>query len=248
VSQIARTIANGLFLNEDLTEAIALGHDLGHTPFGHAGERALDSVVEGGFRHYDQSLRVVDRLEKSGKGLNLTYAVKNGIACHTNQVSCTREGNVVRLSDKIAYINHDIEDSIRANILKPEELPFDCISVLGDTKSKRITTLIASIIKNGVYEIKMHDNIKKAHDDLRAFLFANVYTNPIAKQEEEKVQFIIERLYAYYKENPDKMPEVYRLVASKTDLDRGVCDFISGMTDGYAIDLYTELYVPKAWK
>lgn len=248
VAQIARTISRALKLNEDLTEAIALGHDLGHAPFGHCGEAILNEICPHGFKHYLQSVRVVDYIEKQGKGLNLTYAVKNGIACHTNQVSCTREGNVVRLSDKIAYINHDIEDSIRANILKPEELPFDCISVLGDTKSKRITTLIASIIKNGVYEIKMHDNIKKAHDDLRAFLFANVYTNPIAKQEEEKVQFIIEKLYAYYKENPDKMPEVYRMVASKTDLDRGVCDFISGMTDGYAIDLYTELFVPKAWK
>ena len=248
VSQIARTIARALKLNEDLTEAISLGHDLGHAPFGHCGEAILDGLCPYGFKHYLQSVRVVDYIEKNGNGLNLTYAVKNGIACHTNRKSRTREGDIVRLSDKIAYINHDIEDSIRAGILKAEELPPKCISILGDTKSKRITTLMASIIKNGAYEIKMDEKIKAAHDELRSFLFQNVYTNPLAKHEEEKVQYILEKLYIYYKENPLKLPDVYKEVARRTDLDRAVCDYISGMTDGYAIDIYTELFVPKSWK
>ncbi|MCI6889403.1 MAG: deoxyguanosinetriphosphate triphosphohydrolase [Ruminococcus sp.] len=248
VSQIARTISRALKLNEDLTEAIALGHDLGHAPFGHCGEAILNAICPHGFKHYLQSVRVIDYIEKQGKGLNLTHAVKNGIACHTNKISCTREGNVVRLSDKIAYINHDIEDSIRAGILKADELPRDCIKVLGNNKSQRITTLVASIIKNGSYEIKMSDDIKKAHDDLRSYLFENVYTNPIAKHEEEKVHYIIERLYTYYKENPSKMPDVYRNIMNRFDVDRAVCDYISGMTDGFAVDLYTELFVPKSWK
>lgn len=248
VSQIARTIARALKLNEDLTEAIALGHDLGHAPFGHCGEAILNELCPYGFKHYLQSVRVVDYIEKNGNGLNLTYAVKNGIACHTNRNSCTREGDIVRFSDKIAYINHDIEDSIRAGILKAEELPAKCISVLGDSKSKRITTLMASIIKNGAYEIKMDEKIKNAHDELRSYLFQNVYTNPLAKHEEEKVQYILEKLYIYYKENPLKLPDVYKEVARRTDLDRAVCDYISGMTDGYAIDIYTELFVPKSWK
>ncbi|MCI1269994.1 MAG: deoxyguanosinetriphosphate triphosphohydrolase [Ruminococcus sp.] len=248
VSQIARTISRGLKLNEDLTEAIALGHDIGHSPFGHSGEAILNEICPYGFKHYLQSVRVADYIEKDGKGLNLTFAVKNGIACHTNAVAATREGNIVRFADKIAYINHDIEDAIRAGILNPTSLPHNCIRVLGNTKSKRITTMIASIIQNGAYEIKMSPDIKKAHDELRAFLFENVYINSVAKQEELKAKHLIEILYGYYIKNPDKMPTVYKQIMEKFDADRAVCDYISGMSDGYAVDLYTDIFVPKSWK
>ena len=248
VSQIARTISRGLKLNEDLTEAIALGHDIGHSPFGHSGEAILNEICPYGFKHYLQSVRVADYIEKDGKGLNLTFAVKNGIACHTNAVAATREGNIVRFADKIAYINHDIEDAIRAGILNPTSLPHNCIRVLGNTKSKRITTMIASIIQNGAYEIKMSPDIKKAHDELRAFLFENVYINSVAKQEELKAKHLIEILYVYYIKNPDTMPTVYKQIMEKFDADRAVCDYISGMSDGYAVDLYTDIFVPKSWK
>lgn len=248
VSQIARTIARALRLNEDLTEAIALGHDLGHSPFGHSGEAILDEICPYGYKHYLQSVRVVDYIEKNGKGLNLTYEVKNGIACHTNQISATAEGNVVRLSDKIAYINHDIEDSIRAGILKPSDLPEKAVRVLGNSKSERITTLVTSIVENGADEIRMTNGIKEAHDELRSFMFASVYTNPIAKTEEKKAKNLVEQLYSYFKKHPEKMPEEYRNICRKFDVDRAVCDYISGMSDGYAIDLYTELFVPSSWK
>lgn len=248
VSQIARTIARALRLNEDLTEAIALGHDLGHSPFGHSGEAILDEICPYGYKHYLQSVRVVDYIEKNGKGLNLTYEEKNGIACHTNQISATAEGNVVRLSDKIAYINHDIEDSIRAGILKPSDLPEKAVRVLGNSKSERITTLVTSIVENGADEIRMTNGIKEAHDELRSFMFASVYTNPIAKTEEKKAKNLVEQLYSYFKKHPEKMPEEYRNICRKFDVDRAVCDYISGMSDGYAIDLYTELFVPSSWK
>lgn len=248
VAQIARTISRGMRFNEDLTEAIALGHDLGHSPFGHCGEKVLNEICPHGFKHYLQSVRVVEVLEKKGQGLNLTHAVRNGIECHTNMVADTKEGNIVRLADTIAYINHDIEDSIRAGILRPEDLPNDCVRVLGNTKAKRITTLIASVISHGAYDIDFAPNIRKAHDDLKKFMFDRVYTNPAAKQEEDKAEQLIRRLYAYYIENSRLLPEEYRNIMQKTDADRAVCDYISGMSDEYAVDLYTELFVPKFWK
>ena len=248
VSQIARTISRGMRLNEDLTEAIALGHDLGHSPFGHCGEKVLNEICPHGFKHYIQSVRVVESLEKDGQGLNLTYAVRDGIKCHTNMVASTKEGNVVRLADTIAYINHDIEDSIRAGILRPEALPRDCVNVLGDTKTKRITTLIASVIGHGAYEIDFAPEIRKAHDDLKQFMFDKVYTNPAAKQEEAKAELLLKKLYSYYIEHSNKLPELYLRIMKETDADRAVCDYISGMSDEYAVDLYTELFVPKFWK
>ena len=248
VAQIARTISRAMSLNEDLTEAIALGHDLGHSPFGHCGEKVLNEICPHGFKHYLQSVRVVDSLEKKGRGLNLTFAVKNGIACHTNAVAATKEGNVVRLADTIAYINHDIEDSVRAGILTPDSLPKDCVAILGNTKTKRITTLISSVISHGPYEIDFEPPIRKAHDDLRAFMFSHVYTNPAAKQEEEKAVELIRKLYFYFIEHPNKLPDEYKSILHKFDADRAVCDYISGMSDAYAVDLYTELFVPKFWK
>lgn len=248
VSQIARTISRCLKLNEDLAEAIALGHDLGHSPFGHCGEAVLNEICPHGFRHYLQSVRVAEILENDGAGLNLTKAVLNGIECHTNMIADTREGCVVRLADTIAYINHDIEDSIRAGVLNIAELPAECVKILGNTKSHRITTLIASVVAHGAYEIDFEPEIRKAHDDLRAFMFKKVYTNPDAKQEEGKAELLIRKLYKYFRENAEKLPEQYRKIARITDSDRAVCDYISGMSDGYAVDLYTELFVPKFWK
>lgn len=247
VSQIARTISRALKLNEDLTEAIALGHDLGHTPFGHSGESVLNELCSCGFKHYLQSVRVVDYIEKNGQGLNLTYEVKNGIACHTNKIASTREGYIVRLADKIAYINHDIDDSIRAGVLTEEMLPNSATDILGHTKSERITTLIMSIVNNGAENIHMSPDIQKAHDELRAFMFENVYNNSIAKSEESKSKAVVEKLYLYYFKNPDKMPEDYKNIMNRFSKERAVCDYIAGMTDGYAINLYKELFIPKSW-
>lgn len=248
VSQIARIISRALMLNEDLTEAIALGHDLGHSPFGHSGESALNSVCPHGYKHYEQSVRVVDYIEKDGRGLNVTEAVRNGILCHTNKTAATREGNVVRLADRIAYINHDIEDAIRANILKAEELPKEATDILGITKSQRITTVVGSVVQNGAKTIGMDKKIEEAQNILHEFMFKNVYYNPIAKHEEEKAKDLLVRLYRYYIENIKKLPENYLAIADKFDEHRAVCDYISGMSDGYAIDLYRELFVPKEWK
>lgn len=248
VSQIARTIARAFRLNEDLTEAIALGHDLGHTPFGHSGEDVLNEICPYGFKHYLQSVRVVDYIENDGKGLNLTYEVKNGIACHTNKVAVTKEGYVVRLADKIAYINHDIDDAIRAGMLREEDLPKSATDVLGHSKSQRITALITSIVDNGVADIRMSDDVKKAHDELRSFMFANVYHNSVAKAEEAKAKDMLEKLYIFFLKNPDKLPDEYKKIMAKFDKDRAVCDYIAGMTDVYSVNLYTELFIPKGWK
>lgn len=248
VSQIARTISRGMGMNEDLTEAVALGHDLGHSPFGHCGEAVLNEICPHGFKHYLQSVRVVDEIEKKGKGLNLTFAVRNGIECHTNQTADTKEGCIVRLADTIAYINHDIEDSIRAGILFTHDLPEDCVRILGDTKTKRITTLIASVIEHGPEKIDFMPEIRKAHDDLRAFMFEKVYTNPAAKQEESKAELLVKKLYSFFIENTALLPQEYQDIMIKTDNHRAVCDYISGMSDEYAVDLYTELFVPKFWK
>ncbi len=247
VSQIARTIARALRLNEDLTEAIALGHDLGHTPFGHDGERTLDALYPHGFKHYMQSKRVVEVIEKNGAGLNLTEEVIDGIICHTNSVAATLEGQVVKFSDKIAYINHDIEDAIRGGVLKQEDLPEGPISVLGETKSQRITTLISSIINNSTDVIKYDEITQKAHDDLKAFMFKNVYFAPSTNEEKGKACLIVEYLYNYFVKSPEVMPELYRKIASDFSVELAVCDFISGMTDDFAVDYFKELCIPKSW-
>ncbi len=248
VAQVARTISRALRLNEDLTEAIALGHDLGHSPFGHSGESILNSICPHGYRHYEQSLRVVDLIEKHGQGLNLTAEVRNGILCHTNRVADTKEGNVVRVADRIAYMNHDIEDAIRAGILQKEELPKDVLEVLGDTKTKRITCLVGAVVKHGSETIGMAPEIQAMHDKLHAFLFERVYYNPIAKQEENKAKLLLETLYTYFISHASLMPPEYLAIAEKEDVHRAVCDYISGMSDGYAVDLYQELFIPKSWK
>lgn len=248
VAQVARTISRALRLNEDLTEAIALGHDLGHSPFGHSGESILNSICPHGYRHYEQSLRVVDLIEKHGQGLNLTAEVRNGILCHTNRVADTKEGNVVRVADRIAYMNHDIEDAIRAGILQKVELPKDVLEVLGDTKTKRITCLVGAVVKHGSETIGMAPEIQAMHDKLHAFLFERVYYNPIAKQEENKAKLLLETLYTYFISHASLMPPEYLAIAEKEDVHRAVCDYISGMSDGYAVDLYQELFIPKSWK
>lgn len=248
VAQVARTISRALRLNEDLTEAIALGHDLGHSPFGHSGESILNSICPHGYRHYEQSLRVVDLIEKHGQGLNLTAEVRNGILCHTNRVAETKEGNVVRVADRIAYMNHDIEDAIRAGILQKEELPKDVLEVLGDTKTKRITCLVGAVVEHGSETIGMAPEIQAMHDKLHAFLFERVYYNPIAKQEENKAKLLLETLYTYFISHASLMPPEYLAIAEKEDVHRAVCDYISGMSDGYAVDLYQELFIPKSWK
>jgi dGTPase len=249
VSQIARTISRCLRLNEDLTEAIALGHDLGHTPFGHAGEYVLNEIHEGGFRHNIQSVRVVDHIENYGKGLNLTYEVKNGIACHSDQEvqASTLEGRVVRISDKIAYINHDIEDAVRAGVLRESDLPYDSIYVLGRTKSERITTMIRSIVEHSKDDIKMADEVLKAHNGLKAFMFENVYRNSEAKAEDKKAQDILRVLYDHFLHHIDELPAFYQSIIDRFGKARAVCDYIAGMTDQYAVELYKEMYIPKFW-
>ena len=247
VAQIARTIARAMRLNEDLAEAISLGHDLGHTPFGHAGEATLNELSPTGFKHYLQSVKVVDYIENDGQGLNLTYEVRNGIACHTNKIATTKEGYIVRLADRIAYINHDIDDSIRAGIIEEKQLPAFPVKILGKTKSERITTVITSIINNGVDEIIMDSEIQKAQDELHAWMFEKVYKNPIAKAEEAKAMQLVEKLYSYFFKNPDKLPKEYKIIMEKFNRERAVCDYVAGMTDGYAINLFQDLFIPKGW-
>lgn len=247
VAQVARTAARALRLNEDLTEAIALGHDLGHTPFGHCGEAALNEICPYGFKHYLQSVRVVDCIEKNGRGLNLTYEVKNGIACHTNKVAVTMEGYLVRLADKIAYLNHDIDDSIRAGVITEEQLPREAVDVLGHNKSSRITSMILSLVENGAENIGMSPEVTKAQDILYNYMYENVYNNPVAKSEEVKAKRLIEKLYTYYLRNIDEMPSEYKLNIEKVGKERAVCDYIAGMTDPYAINKYKELFIPQSW-
>lgn len=253
VSQIARTIARALNLNEDLTEAIALGHDLGHTPFGHAGERAL-TIARGGqpFRHNIQSVRVVDHIENYSNGLNLTYEVKNGIACHSDVKAnaSTLEGRVVRIADKVAYINHDIEDAIRAKVLNESELPYDCVYVLGRTKSARLTTIIKSIVEcsQDKTDITMEPEVLKAHNSLKAFMFEAVYTNKIAKAEEGKAEKIVISLYNYYLKNVNLLPQFYDNIIERFGLERAVCDYVAGMTDQFAVETYKNIFIPQFWK
>ena len=252
VAQIARTVAKALRLNEELTEAIALGHDLGHAPFGHAGERALDEVAACGFAHYEQSVRVVELLEKKGEGLNLTWEVRDGIRNHRSSGNPgTLEGNVVRLADKIAYINHDIDDSIRGGIISEEEIPLSYRQILGFSTRERLNTLIHDVIGQSVGKpvITMSSEVEQAMKELRTFMFESVYTNPRAKGQEEKAENLIKGLYAYYMEHPEILPEEYKWLMEelKEPADRVVCDYISGMTDQYAIAKYQEFYVPYSW-
>ena len=250
VSRIARTIARGLRLNEDLAEAAAYGHDLGHTPFGHAGERVLDEIMPGGFAHNQQSLRVVDRLEKDGEGLNLTYEVRRGILCHTGEEEAeTLEGRILRLADKIAYINHDIDDAIRGKIIYPMDIPLAVSQVLGFTHSERIDTLTVDIITNsaGKNEICQSPACREAMYELREFMFEYVYRNPVAKGEEGKAQDLIRRLFEYYVKDPDKLPPEYQAIRLEEGVERAVCDYIAGMTDVYAVERFNEAFIPKSW-
>ena len=250
VNRIARTIARGLGLNEDLTEAVALGHDLGHTPFGHAGERALNALMPGGFAHYQQSVRVVDRLEKNGEGLNLTWEVRNGILCHTKGTpAATLEGQAVRLADHIAYINHDIEDALRGGIIYPMDLPLECTSVLGFTHGARIDCLVKDAIKasEGKDEICQTPEVGEAMLALKEFMFANVYTNPLAKGEEGKAQNMLKMLFEYYTADPDKLPNDFQDIRAEEGVERAVCDYIAGMTDPYAVQKFEELFIPMGW-
>lgn len=253
VSQIARTIAKSLDLNEDLTEAIALGHDLGHTPFGHAGERTLNKLCSKGFRHYEQSIRVVEVLENNGRGLNLTKEVRDGIINHrTSGNPSTLEGKVVRLSDKIAYINHDIDDAIRGKIICEEDIPKEYTDVLGNTTKKRLDTLVKDIVRNsyGVNDILMSDEVQKAMMDLRQYMFTSVYTNPLAKSEESKAYEMITLLFEYYLKHIDEMPDEFKYLINECgeDEEQVVCDYIAGMSDQYSVSTFQTIFIPKSWK
>ena len=249
VSRLARTVARALMLNEDLAEAISLGHDLGHTPFGHAGERALDSIFPGGFRHYEQSLRVVDVLEKDGRGLNLCYETRMGILHHTHgDPEDTLEATAVRLCDQIAYINHDLDDALRAGIIKNEELPDTIVKNCGNRNSERINSFMTDLISNSRGgRLELSPRMQKVFDFFKDYMFSEVYFNPLAKGEESKVDGLIAMLYEYYCGHPEKLPEELKDIAERNGIERAVCDYISGMSDGYAIEKYEELFVPFAW-
>lgn len=249
VNQIARTICRALSLNEDLCEAIAMGHDLGHTPFGHAGERALNALNPKGFAHYNQSVRVVEYLERNLKGLNLCSEIIDGIQNHTKgDWPMTHEGKVVRYADRIAYINHDIEDAIAAGILCENDLPSGCTDTLGHSKSERITTLITDMVENSKEEIKLSSEIEKPYLTLHKFMYDTVYTDSIAKIEEKKVDKLIAELYKFYSQNPQKMPEMYRIIAQNYDIDTAVTDYIQGMSDDFATASFEDIFVPRSWK
>ena len=249
VNRLARTVARALNLNEDLAEAIALGHDLGHTPFGHAGERALNNIYPMGFHHYEQSLRVVDILEKGGRGLNLCYETRMGILHHTHGApDDTVEATVVRFSDKIAYINHDLDDSIRAGLLTAESVPERIRRECGETNSRRINSFVTDLIMNSRDgEIKFSPDMMKTFNFFHAFMYSDIYTNPIAKGEERKVEGILSRLYDYYVAHPEVLPEDFSEVLETEGRERAAVDYISGMTDGYAMEKYDELFIPFVW-
>lgn len=252
VSQIARTIAKALLLNEDLTEAIALGHDLGHTPFGHAGERALNRVCPGGYEHHMQSIRVVEILERHGKGLNLTKEVRDGISNHqTKGVPSTLEGKIVRICDKIAYINHDIDDAIRGQIIREEEIPEEFTNVLGHSLGKRLDTLIHDIVENSKNrnDIIMSPEIVDAMQHLRKYMFESVYMNKIAKGQEEQAESLVEKLFRYYEKHLEQLPSEYlqRMEERKEPPYLAVCDYVAGMTDRFAVAKFKELMIPAAW-
>ncbi|MEN2984856.1 MAG: deoxyguanosinetriphosphate triphosphohydrolase [Dictyoglomaceae bacterium] len=261
VSQIARTIARALFLNEDLTEAIALGHDLGHTPFGHMGEKILDELAKSyglkGFSHAEQSLKVVDKIEREGKGLNLTYEVREGILqhtkgqvdlrfCYSKRVSETLEGEIVRISDVIAYLNHDLDDALRAKIVREEEIPEKVLSILGKTHRERINTMVQNLVYNSINSpvLKFDAIILEAMEELRKFLYEILYINPQVKSENQRVEFLITGLFEYFYKNPSKIPSLFL----KEDKITGIIDYIAGMTDRYAIELFEEIHIPKPWR
>ena len=251
VAQIARTIARALRLNEDLTEAVALAHDLGHTPFGHAGERTLTRALGRPFHHNEQSLRVVDVLENDGAGLNLTYEVRMGILGHTgDQIPETLEGQVVRWADRFAYVNHDIDDAVRAGILSNGDIPESIARTLGFTHGQRIETLVSDVIMTSreAGEICLSPNVEEALKDLRSFMFERVYRNPVAKGEERKAKDMLGRLFEHYYRNPQDLPADFQPQMSFDGLERTVCDYIAGMTDNYAVDKFTQIFVPAGWQ
>ena len=250
VTRIAKTVTRALGLNEDLAEAIAMGHDLGHTPFGHAGEAALTECWGRPFRHNEQSLRVVDILEKDGQGLNLCNEVREGIVGHTGPViPKTLEGQIVRRADQIAYVNHDIDDAIRAVILTAEDIPRDIAAILGENQRDRINTLVCDIIftSREAGSICMTPEIQKALADLRSFMFARVYHNPVAKGEESKAKDMLQMLFRFYVDHPEQLPADFQPQLSFDGLGRTVCDYIAGMTDNYAIEKFNEIFVPSGW-
>lgn len=250
VAQVARTIARSLRLNEDLTEAIALGHDLGHTPYGHIGERTLDRLLPDGFRHNEQSLRVVELLENSGNGLNLTQEVRDGILTHSGSVlPKSLEADCVRRADRIAYLNHDLDDALRAGILKPFELPEDCLKVLGHTHGERINTMITDIVEASLDKpyLTMSDSAENAMNELREFMFCKVYRDGWRDPEEARCDHVLSSLFDFYTSHPGEMPEEYLIICYRDGTERGVADFLSGMTDRYATRKYTELFVPSAF-
>ena len=250
VTRIARTIARGLSLNEDLTEAIALGHDLGHTPFGHAGERLLNEIMPGGFAHYKQSLRVVERLEKNGEGLNLTWEVRNGIVCHTKGPQAqTLEGQAVRLADLIAYINHDIQDALRGGVIYPMDIPLEASEVLGYTHSERIAALVTDAIETsaGQDHICQSPEKEQALMLLKDFMFDSVYTNPMCKGEEGKAQEMLRMMFEHYRRDPNALPADFQDIRAAEGDDRAICDYIAGMTDVFAVEKFKELFLPMNW-
>ncbi len=251
VSRIARTVAKALNLNEDLAEAIAMGHDLGHTPFGHAGEVALTQAMGQPFRHNEQSLRVVDVLENGGEGLNLTYEVRMGILGHTGEfVPETMEGQIVRWADRFAYVNHDIDDAIRGGILQSSDLPKAIVKNLGSTHSQRINTLVCDAITatREAGKVTLSSQTEKSLNDLREFLFERVYRNPVAKGQEQKAKGMLQSMYEYYYSHPQMLPEDFQPQLSFEGMERTVCDYIAGMTDNYAVAKYTELFIPMGWQ
>ena len=250
VSQIARSISRCLSLNEDLTEAIALGHDLGHTPFGHSGERVLNTLAPCGFKHNEQSVRVVEVLENDGKGLNLTKEVRDGILNHKKDGNPrTLEGRAVSIADRIAYINHDIDDAVRAGILKMSELPKREIEILGDSSSKRINTMIMSIYKesNGQNHVKMEEEILQATENLRKFMFERVYITEESKREEAKAYRMLSAMFNYFLKDKDKLPSFYLALSEKYELEKVICDYLSSMSDKYAVYIFENIFVPKSW-
>ncbi|MBP3314038.1 MAG: deoxyguanosinetriphosphate triphosphohydrolase [Oscillospiraceae bacterium] len=251
VARIGRTIARALQLNEDLTEAIAMGHDLGHTPFGHAGEVALSEITGKPFLHNEQSLRVVDKLEKDGAGLNLTHEVRMGIVGHTgDKIPETWEGQIIRYADRIAYLNHDIDDAMRAGILKETDIPHSVAVLLGDNHSVRINTLVENMISfsAGAGQVGMDTSIAKAMDELRNFMFERVYRNPVAKGEESKARDILKKLYEYYVKHPEKLPADFLPQLDFDGIERIICDYIAGMTDKYAVHVFSQIFIPTAWQ
>ena len=250
VSQIARTIARALRLNEDLAEAIALGHDLGHTPFGHTGEDVLNELLPNGFEHNEQSLRVVEKLENDGAGLNLTFEVRDGIVNHKKTgTPVTLEGYVVSMADRIAYINHDIDDAIRAGVLLESDLPESCVRVLGDSHGKRINSMILDVVKQsfGKPNVTMSDRVYEQFDALRDFMFDNVYKNPKAKSEEQKAKRVLREMFEYYLEHISLLTDEYAKYIEQDGKERAVADYIAGMTDNYAVSEYMRIFVPKSW-